>query len=286
MNRLWITLRYTFSGFRGQIIGWGLGIAALGLLIGSFYSIFMERQEDFMQMVESYPPEFLAFFGGDATSLLTPEGYLGMYGFSMLPVIVGIFAVIVGSSLLAGDEERGRLDLILSYPIGRTNFFFGRLLAFIGATIAILLIAWLGFSLPLLWSDMEITWAQMALPFLPLLAQLLIYGTLALLLSMVLPSRNLAATISGLVMVTSYFMGSLAGLAEELATIAKVFPYAYFQGTDAISNLNLIWLFSLLAISTVMAIVAWWRFLRRDIRLSGEGSLRLLSLPRLGGKTA
>ncbi len=286
MNRLWITLRYTLSGFRGQIIGWGLGIASLGLLIGSFYGIFMERQEDFMQLVESYPPEFLAFFGGDATSLLTPEGYLGMYGFSMLPLIVGIFAVIVGSGLVAADEERGRLDLILSYPIGRTAFFFGRLLAFIGATLAILFVAWLGFSLPLLWSDMEITWGQMALPFLPLLAQLLIYGTLALLLSMVLPSRNLAATVSGLVMVMSYFMGSLAGLAEELATIAKLFPYAYFQGTDAIHDLNTTWLFSLLAISVIMALLAWWRFLRRDIRLSGEGSLKGFSLPLLKGKTA
>jgi ABC-2 type transport system permease protein len=245
----------------------------------------MDRQEDFMQLVESYPPEFLAFFGGDAASMLTPEGYLGMYGFSMLPVIVGIFAVIVGSGLIAGDEERGRLDLILSHPVGRTAFFFGRLLAFIGATIAILFVAWLGFCLPLIWSDMEIGWGQMALPFLPLLAQLLIYGTLALLLSMVLPSRNLAATVSGLVMVTSYFLTSLAGLAEELATIAKVFPYAYFQGTDAIHHLDLTSLFSLLAISAVMALLAWWRFLRRDIRLSGEGSLRLPFRSRLRRKT-
>lgn len=285
MNRFWITLRYSLSGFRGQIIGWGLGVAALGLLIGAYYGIFMERQEDFMQMIESYPPEFLAFFGGDAASMLTPEGYLGMYGFSMLPLFAGIYAVIVGSGLLVADEEHGRLDLILSYPIGRSGFFFGRLMAFVVATIAILFVAWLGFSLPLLWSSMEITWGQMALPFLPLLAQLLIFGTLALLLSMVLPSRNSAATVSGLVMVTSYFMGSLAGLAEELAAISKIFPYAYFQGTEAIHNLNLTWLFSLLAISAVMALVAWWRFLRRDVRLSGEGSLRRLSLPRLGSKT-
>ena len=50
-------------------------------------------------MVESYPPEFLAFFGGDVATLATPEGFLGMYGFSMLPVIVGIFAVLAGSGL-------------------------------------------------------------------------------------------------------------------------------------------------------------------------------------------
>jgi hypothetical protein len=99
------TLRYTLSSLRGQILGWGLGVAALGLLLVPFYDVFMGQQADFLQMIESYPPEFLAFFGGDAASLATTEGYLGMYGFSMLPLIVGIFAVIAGSGLLASDEE-------------------------------------------------------------------------------------------------------------------------------------------------------------------------------------
>ena len=94
-------LSYALSRFRWQIVGWGLGVAALGLLIVGFYDTFMEQQEGLLAMLESYPPEFLAFFGGDATSLSTPEGYLGMYGFSMLPVILGIFAVMAGSGLIA-----------------------------------------------------------------------------------------------------------------------------------------------------------------------------------------
>jgi ABC-2 type transport system permease protein len=237
----------------------------------------MEQKADFMAMIEAYPPEFLAFFGGDATSLLTPEGFLGMYGFAMLPVIVPLFAVLAGSGLIASDEERGRLDLILSHPVGRTAFFFGRLVAFTAAVIAILILAWLGFCIPLGGSVIEISWGEMALPFLPLLAQILIYGTLALLLSLILPSRNMAATLSGLVMVASYFLSSLSSLDPALESVAQVLPYAYFQGADAIHDLNLAWLFGLLGISIVMALLAWWRFLRRDVRLSGEGSLGFAS---------
>jgi len=274
MKPFWTTFRYTFIRFRGQILGWGLGIASLGLILVPFYDIFMDQQEDFMKMLDGYPPEFLAFFGGDKTSMLTPEGYLGMYGFSMLPVIIGIFAVLAGSGLLVGDEERGRLDLILSHPVGRSSFFFGRAFAFIGATIAVLLIAWLGFSVLLGGSTMGVTWGQMALPFLPLLMQALIYGTLALLLSMLLPSRNMAAMLSALVMVASYFISSMASLNESLATISQIFPYAYYQGAEAMTNLNMTWLFGLLGVCLVMVMLAWWRFLRRDIRLSGEGSLR------------
>jgi ABC-2 type transport system permease protein len=277
------TLRYTLSSLRGQIIGWGLGVAALGLILVSFYNVFMEQQADFLQMIESYPPEFLAFFGGDAASLATTEGYLGMYGFSMLPVILGIFAVLVGSGLLVSDEENGRLDLIVAHPVSRSALFWGRLLAFVGATLGILVLGWLGFSIPLSGSSLDVSWAQMALPFLPLLAQTVVYGAVALLLSMLLPSRRLAAAGAGILLVTSYFLTSMASLNESLATVAQFLPYDYFQGGEALDGLDLASFFGLLAASTLLAALAWWRFERRDIRVAGEGGWQLPTLSRLRG---
>jgi ABC-2 type transport system permease protein len=273
------TLRYALVQFRGQILGWGLGIAALGLILISFYDVFMEQQADFMQMLESYPPEFLAFFGGDAASMATPDGYLGMYGFSMLPVIVGIFALIAGSGLLASDEESGRLDLIVAHPVSRAALFWGRLAGFVVSSVAILILGWLGFAVLLGGSSLDVSWGEMALPFLPVLAQVLIYGTLALLFSMLLPARRLAAMAAGLVMVVSYFLSSMATLNESLAAVARFLPYDYFQGGDALSGLNFTWFLGLLAGSAVLALLAWWRFQRRDIRVGGEGGWRLPSLP-------
>jgi ABC-2 type transport system permease protein len=271
------TLRYTLAQFRGQILGWGLGIAALGLILVPFYDVFMEQQADFMQMLESYPPEFLAFFGGDAASMATPDGYLGMYGFSMLPVIVGIFALIAGSGLLASDEEGGRLDLIVAHPVSRAALFWGRLAGLAVSSVAILILGWLGFAVLLGSSSLDVSWVEMAVPFLPVLAQVLVYGMLALLFSMLLPARRLAAMAAGLVMVASYFASSMATLNESLAAVARFLPYDYFQGGDALSGLNLTWFLGLLAASTVLALLAWWRFQRRDIRVGGEGSWRLPS---------
>ena len=276
--------KHTLRRLRGHIIGWGIGIAALGLLIVAFYGVFQERQEDFLKMIEGYPPEFLAFFGGDASSLARPEGFLGMYGFSMLPLIFGIFAVIAGSGLLAGDEEGGRLDLMLAYPVSRSAFLWGRVLAFVGATIAILVIGWLGFCVLLGRSALDVTWGEMALPFLSLLAQALIYGALALLLASLLPSRGLAATVAGLVLVTSYMLSSLSALDANLASVAQLLPYAYYQSGEALDGLNLTWFLGLLLVSALFAVLAWWRFEKRDIRVSGEHGWRLPRLLRLPGR--
>jgi ABC-2 type transport system permease protein len=263
---------------RGQILGWGIGIAGLGLILVPFYDVFLEQQETFMEMIESYPPEFMAFFGGDAAAIATPEGYLGMYGFSLLPIIIGLFALFAGSGLIASDEESGRLDLIMALPVSRTALFFGRFLALVIATVAILALGWLGFSIMLGSSSLEVSWGEMALPFLPVLAQALIFGALALVFSMLLPARRLGAVAAGIVMVTSYFVSSMASLNEQLASIAKLLPYEYFQGGDAMNGLNVAWFLGLLAASALFTLFAWWRYLQRDIRVGGEGGWKLPSL--------
>ena len=72
-------------------------------------------------------------------------------------------------------------------------------------------------------------------------------------------------------MVASYFLSSLSSLNEGLEYVAQFLPYAYFQGSDALNGLNLPWLLGLLVTILVLSLVAWWRFLRRDIRVAGEG---------------
>jgi ABC-2 type transport system permease protein len=280
MKRLWTTFRYTFKSLRGQTLGWGLGLALYGLMIVSMYDTMAAQQDQLQQMIASYPEEFLAFFGGDASSLITPAGFLGMYAFSMMPVIIGVFAVLAGSGLIVSDEERGRLDLIITHPVGRTAFFFGRALGVLAASLAIMLLGWLGFSLMLGSSTLGFTWGQMLVPFLSLFAQTLVYVTLALLFSMILPSRSLSAMLTGLILVASYFVSSLSFMDSRMEALAKLMPYHYFQTVLSFQELNLAWLFALLGASLLMTLLAWLRFLRRDIRLSGEGSWRLPLLSR------
>jgi len=274
MKRLWTTFRYTFTSLRGQILGWGLGLGLYGLMIVAMYDSLGAQEGRLKELLANFPPEFLAFFGGDATSLITPAGFLGMYAFSMFPIIIGIFAVLTGSGLIASDEEHGRLDLIIAHPVGRHPLFWGRFLGLFGAALAIMLLGWLGFCLMLGGSSMGFNWGQMAVPFLTLLVQTLIYIALALLLSMFLPSRSLAATVTGAVMVISYFISSLAFMDERLELISRLMPYHYFQVVLSFQELNLAWMFALLGVSLIMVLAAWLRFARRDIRLSGEGSWR------------
>jgi ABC-2 type transport system permease protein len=266
--------RYTLRRLRGQILGWGIALALWVVLLISIYDSFAAEQEQFQELLEIYPSEITAFVG-DITNMATPEGWVSIEFFSYMPLILGIFAVLTGSGLLVSDEENGRLDLILAYPVSRTALFMGRLLAFVTAAVAILVITWLGFIVSMNWSSIDIGWGRMWLPLLSLLAELLLFGTISLLLSMLLPSRRSAATTTGLLLVASFFITGLAKLNEDLEPVAKLSPLNYYQAQEAFEGLNGVWLAGLLAAAVLFAALAWWCFQRRDIRVGGEGGWRL-----------
>jgi ABC-2 type transport system permease protein len=273
--------RYRLARLRGQILGWGIGLALYALFIAQFYGTIVEQQEQFEKLLESYPQEFMAFFGG-LDSFATPSGYLSVEFFSYMPLILGIFAVLIGSGLLASDEESGRLDLILAHPVSRTALFTGRLLAFVVATLAILALTWIGLAVPSRWTLLnEVSLVEMAWPFLSLLGVLMFFGFLALLLSLLLPSRRMAAMTTGLLLIGNFFLIGLAHIEADLEPFARFSPLNYYQGGEAIDGLNASWVVGLLAAALLFAVLAWWRFERRDIRVGGEGGWERPSLLRL-----
>jgi ABC-2 type transport system permease protein len=273
--------RYRLARLRGQILGWGIGLALYGLFMVRFYGTIVEQKEQFEKLLEHYPQELLAFFGG-IDDFVTPSGYLGIEYFSYMPLIVGIFAVLIGSGLLVSDEESGRLDLIMAHPVSRTALYWGRLLAFVVATLAILVTMWLGLAVPSRWTELNVvSFVEMAQPFLSLLAILLLFGTLALLLSMLLPSRRMAAMTAGILLVASFFLVGLANINADLKPVAELTPLYYYQGGDAINGLNVTWFVGLSVPAVLFALLAWWRFERRDIRVGGEGGWQRPSLASL-----
>jgi ABC-2 type transport system permease protein len=275
------------SRFRGQILGWGLSLAALCLYMARFYDTIAAQKEEYMKFVDAFPKEMMAFFGGsDAMEMFTPSGFLNIEFFSYMPIIIGIFAILAGSGMLAGDEESGTMDLILAHPISRSALFVGRALAALVATIGILAICWAGFVIGLPGSGLNLTAFEIGRPFFSLFATLILFGTMALVLSMLLPSRKMAAMTSGILMVASFFITALARLDENLETLAKISPLNYYQGGMAIDEMKWGWVIGLLGFSVLFVLIAWWRFEHRDIRVAGEGGWRLPEFLRLRRRQA
>src|SRR3972149_356468 len=165
----------TLRRHQGQIIGWGISMALLGLYLFQFYDTIAAQREQIESLIQSHPRELMAFFG-DMTQIFTPQGYLNSYFFSYVPLVLGIFAVLAGSGLLAGDAGDGLLGLLLAPPISRARFSLPRTLAFEVSLLGILALSWLGFVVGIRGSSLEIGLLELWLPLLSLFRLLSLFG--------------------------------------------------------------------------------------------------------------
>jgi ABC-2 type transport system permease protein len=268
--------KHTLRRMRGQMIGWSIGIGLYGYLMVALFDSIVGI-EGFDELMASYPQEIMGFFG-DMMAITTPKGYIDVYFFNYMPVIIGIFAVSAGASLLVRQEEEGVLDLVMAHPISRAGVFWGRLLGYLTSVLIILGVSWLTWWVPSGGTGLTLTALELARPFLPLLVQLLLFGFLALLLSMILPSSKMAGGLTGGLLVANYLIIGLSNLNDQLGPIMEYTPLKYYQGGAAMDGLNWEWLLSMTGIAILLALIAWWRFNGRDIRVGGEGGWRLPSL--------
>ena len=275
--------KHALRRFSGRIWGWGIGLALYSLMLVYFYESLM-KSSGMSEMLAQYPKDLLAFFG-ELTVSTTPKGYLDTYYYLYLTLIVGIYAVGAGAALFADDEERGILDLVLAHPISRAALFWGRWLAFAVATAAILLLGWAGWLPFARQVGMDLTWMQFLLPNLPLLAELLLFGSLAVLFSMLLPSSKSAGGLAGTLLTANWLLRGLAAANTRLQSLMNWTPLHFYQGGQAVDGLNWVWLGGLLGAVLLLSLTAMALFQRRDIRVGGERSWSLPKWHRAGTRS-
>jgi len=273
-------IRNTVRKSRGLLVGWGIGLAALSIMIGSMFDMIADTNALF-DMVDAYKetmPELAAMFNMDQMG--TPIGWLDVQYFSFLPLMLCLLVNGIGANMLARDEEDGTLDLILAHPISRTSLFWGRFLANTLIVIVLIVISWGSLLLTMTWSNyFSIPAYHLLMPFISLLSIVMFFMNLSLLFAMIMPARSMASMLCGMLVGVSFFITLLSGVVEELDRIADFSPLSYLETTSAVSDgLSLNYFIMFVAINLIMAIISWRLFQRRDIRVGGEGSWHLQNL--------
>lgn len=106
---------------RRALIAWSLGVSAYVLLIAAIFPS-IESSKELDQVVASYPDALKSLFGIGSGSLTSGAGFLDAELFSlMLPLFVLVLAIGSGARTLAGEEDAGRLELLLAYPLRRSR---------------------------------------------------------------------------------------------------------------------------------------------------------------------
>ncbi len=254
----------TFHEERRAVTGWTLGLVALALTMLAMYPT-IRGNDQFSKLFESYPKAFREMFGvADYTS---GPGYLRAEVFSLTgPLLLSIFAIIWGSDLTAGEEQRRTIDILMANPVSRRRVVLEKWAAFLVGTAIAAAGLWLTLLVvgPLVQLDVAVTALSAAVLASWLVA--VVFGTIALLVGTATGRRGLARGLGALVAVAAYLVSSLSELVSALRPIRPASPWYHALGVDPLAGgfqlFHLALLVGALLVATALAIVT---FDRRDL---------------------
>lgn len=256
----------TFHDQRRGLLGWGLAFASFALLMSAVYPSFAGQAEQIEELANAYPEGLKAFLGG-LDDLGTPAGFLRAELFStMFPIMLLVYAIGRAADTMAGEEERGSLDVLLSQPVSRRRVLLGKS-AGIGAGVFLLAtVSWASLALGTLAFGIDLGLARLAGACLALALLGLFFAALALALSAVRGRKAFAVGVSAGVAAVSYLANGLARLTDVLEPVRYASPFYYYEKSDALTGApDVLALFMLAGATAVLIVVALFAFERRDI---------------------
>lgn len=115
-----------------------IGLLLTCMYLGIYPSI-AQKGDEFNKLLESYPESMTAFFGLDELNFSRLENFLAIENFSLTwPLLAILMLMGIAGPAIAGEIEKGTIELILSRPVSRLGLFFGRYLAGVLALLLLL----------------------------------------------------------------------------------------------------------------------------------------------------
>jgi ABC-2 type transport system permease protein len=251
---------------RLRLLLWQLGFGAVALLYGSVYPLI--RNPEMQAALEAYPSDLLDAFG--IIDMISPAGYLQSSVFGIIgPVVLIIYAVGLGARAVAGDEERGLLELLLAGPHGRTSFYLQRgsaLLVMVALSGLSVCAATLAINGP----------AELQLPAGNIAAMAVHFSLLGAVLAAVSFSigaaggrAGISLAVGSIVGIGGYLANNLAPRIDGLAWLQDVSPFYYYLSSSPLKNgIDAPHALILAGAALLPLLLAWPLFLRRDLGIS------------------
>ncbi len=242
-----------------------LAIAAWSVVLPIIYQSFGHQMEALIN--SGVIPKQLARFGGGDVFSLAGSIALG-YVHPISIILVSVFAIGFASSSIAGERQRGTLEVLLARPLSRRGVYLTLLVAtvvFIGLILASASVGTVIGSaaagivdqlhaerLPMLWLNGVLLWSA--------------FGAIALAASASFDRLTPALGITMAVVVVSYFFEILGSLWPDAAGLQPYSLFHYLAASDILNGtVNGAGIALLAVVAAIAIVVALVVFPRRDL---------------------
>lgn len=248
---------------RRSLVWWAIAMIAL---VGVYVPIYPQYREQGLLDLKS-TGGMMSALGID--ELTSPEGYLQATLFGLVgSLLLVVFGVVSGTRAIAGDEEAGTLELLITHPVSRTRLLVRRFGALVLAVTWVTFVVWAMTAITVSAADLDVPLSHSTAAAAGLGLLGLTFAALSLALGALIPRRAPVLGISAAVAVAAYLADTFAPQIDGLAWLRKLSPFYYGSGAAPVrTGWHLGHVGVLIAIIAVLLGIAVWAFNRRDATL-------------------
>jgi len=250
------------------LLAWSLIIGLMSVMMMALFPAMMGTTQDLEEFIKLFPPEMVKAFGMDRMSFGEPMGFFGTEVYIIVILTGSIFAALLGSGILAKEEDDKTVEFLLAKPVSRSSVLGQKILAFVLVLLAFNLVVamsnFLGFALFVKEPYSAATLALLSAA--PFFAHLT-FASLGFLSALFWTRRRAAYSVSIGVAIGTWAIGLISLISDKLAALRWISPYRYVEAADIYTsgrleplNIGLLLLICGAALALALAL-----YRRRDI---------------------
>lgn len=254
--------RKTLRDQRRALVGWGIGAAAMVLLIAALWP--SVRTAFSSDILAAFPEEMRRLF--NIEEMFTGAGFLNAEIFSILmPALFIAYGIGRGARMLAGEEQDGTLEVVVVSPVSRTRILLDKAAGLAVGIVALGVVVLASVMLGSYAVDMGIPVGHAAVGALAMVLIGVQHGALALAVGAATGRRAAAIAVAATVAVAGYVLHVMGALVEEVEPWQPLSPFTQAIDEGPISGTVPVG-FGWLALSAVVFVAAAVPlFRRRDV---------------------
>jgi len=249
---------------RKSLLAYGVGLGLYTLVIVALYPAFKDSTS--LDKIVTDSPGVAALFGISG-SITSPDGWTNanLYA-NFLPLIVLLLTIGYGAAAVAGEEEAGRLDLVVSLPLSRRRILVEKTAVMIVQAGAVCVLTY-GCMLAGRAFDLRLDAWDLATATFGVFLLAISFGCVALAIGAALGERGPALGITATIASAAYLLSSLGPVVSWLDSWRVLSPFYWAVGDNQLTS-GLGWDGALVlgGITVAAVVVAMSAFERHDLR--------------------
>lgn len=250
------------------VIIWSLSVFVFVAMAMSEFSAYYDNPE-MAAVLEMVPPQMLEAFGFGGINLTTLSGFISAIA-TYVYMILGVHAVLLGSSILVKEEREKTAEFLFTLPTTRGNVIIQKIIAGIFVSLAVLFFTFLG----ILFLSKNYNPDKEFVEFLSLLMRgtfivQMIFYSIGLLISVIMDNYKKAGSVSIGILLFTYILSVFAGMNKNIEFLKYASPFKYFEATmlfreNAIDSVYLTISMIVISVGLILTMIV---YPKKDLRI-------------------